>query len=412
MRMRKLGHGQSVVFYAPPEVDRQIRNTEDIDPSDPVLVTNVLSWALSRTCSEIEHHLPHWTQQGIDYHQRKKGNDRFSADPEKADPLKTAWLQSPGQSLDDMYGFPTQDLLNTVDDIPEMHDRLRALGVETVHDARMEEEQEREVSHEVEQELQLERPPKIPPAEHRLDKEVCVFVQEGTISSTFVGLFTPLCSESKKLSLQKPWSGRLLATRDFMATTKKGEEQRVLTDYLRPINWIVSCVLDDSLVAMSPYEVNHLIKDIRKSKYVRLHMYAPRTLYSMKPFDDLSFYCIPPLPPTSTTPVSSSLDLRCQLNIWAGQLYLDEYEIYLRLCLLLGVSSQPGGHTELENDLFVPPDERIGEMKNDCLFKESPLPLLKELFALRRKGMSFEQTHLGKILNARMLLQEDFVVRN
>ena len=400
--MRKLGHGQSVVFYAPPEVDRQIRNTENIGPSDTVLVIDVLSWVMSRTCSDIEHHLPHWIQQGADYHQRKES--------------KAAWLQRAAQSLDEMYGPTTRNLFNMVDHIPEMRDRLRTLGVKAVRDARMEEEQEREVSHEVEQELQLERPPKILPAVHQLDKEVCIFVRNGTISansSIFFSLFTPLHSESEMLSPQNPWSAQLLATRDFMTTTHKGKERQVLTDYLRPVNWIVSRVFDDGrmfLVAMSPYEINCLIQDIRASKYVRLHMYAPRTLRAMKAFDDLSFYCIPPLPLKSTVPIPLSLDSQCQLNVWAGQLYLGGYVTYLRLCVLLGVSSsQPTGHTAIESDRFVPPEGRIGDMKDDCLFNESPLPLLKILFALRRKGMSYEQTHMGKILNARLLLPEDFV---
>ncbi len=68
-----------------------------------------------------------------------------------------------------------------------MQKRLCMLGVTTVRDARMEEEQEREVSHEVEQEQQIERPPKVPPAVHHLDEKVRRFVQHGTIpkSNTF-----------------------------------------------------------------------------------------------------------------------------------------------------------------------------------------------------------------------------------
>ena len=62
MRMRKLGHGQSVVFCAPPEVDRRIREGESIDS---VKVIDVLSWVMSNTCIDIEHHIPHWVQRVI-----------------------------------------------------------------------------------------------------------------------------------------------------------------------------------------------------------------------------------------------------------------------------------------------------------------------------------------------------------
>ncbi|KAF8970976.1 hypothetical protein BDZ97DRAFT_1901937 [Flammula alnicola] len=415
MRMRKLGQGQSIIFCAPPEVDRSIREAENIGSLCPVKVIDVLSWVMSKTCTDIEHHTPHWVQQGVDYHNRRKADDAFSASEADVELLKHAWLQPAARSLDEMYGFMTKYTSNSVNDIPAMRERLRLLGVTTVRDAQMEEEQEREVSHEVEQELQLERPPRVPPAVHHLDEEVRRFVRQGTIrpnSDIFFPLMTPLRSESDALSPQKRWSRQLLATRDFMTTTKNGKEKSVLTDYLRPVNWIVSHVLRDGsliLVVMSPYEVNILLQDIRASKVVRLHMFAPRTTQTMKPFDDLTFYCVPPLPPGNTALASLSLDIRCQLNIWAGQLYLDKYETYLRLCLLLGISwSEEGGYGSVEMDRFVPERGRAGEMVDVCLFNKSPLALLKTLFGLRRKGMSYELTHMGKILNARLLLREDF----
>ena len=295
-----------------------------------------------------------------------------------------------------------------------MHERLCTLGVTTVRDVRMEEEQEREVSHEIEQEQQIERPPKVPPAVHHLDKEVRRFVEQGTIctkSNTFFPLMTPLRSVFDALGSQNPWSRQcqVLCTRDFMTTTKGGKEKSDVTSYLRPVNWIVSHTLQDGssiFVVMSPYEVNLLLQDIRASKYVRLHMYAPCTTQAMKPLDDLTFYCIPPLP---SGYVSPSLDVRCQINIWAGQLYLDSYEMYLYLCLLLGVSSsEEAGYSSVESDRFIPKRGRIGEMVDVCLFDKSPLALLKTLLGLRRKGMSYQQTHMGKILHARLLSREDF----
>ena len=416
MRMRKLGCGQSVVFCAPPEVDRRIREIEGIRSSCPVKVIDVLSWAMSNTCTDIEHHIPHWVQQGLDFHKRHTGDAAFSGPDSNVSFLKNAWLQPAARSLDEMYGFTTESsaFSDLVKDIPTMRKRLRKLGVKAVRDARMEEEQEREVSHEVEQELQLERPPQAPPAVHHLDERVRSFVRRGTISTnSFFPLMTPLRSRSDTLSPPNPWSSQLLATRDFMTTTMNGTEKYFVTDYLRPVNWLVSRVLSDGrmiLVAMNPYEINVLLRDIRESKYVRLHMYAPRTTQAMKTFEDLTFYCVPPLSPSGyNTLPSLSLDVRCQLNIWAGQLYLDKYETYLCLCLLLGVSSSETiGYSSVQSDRFVPEIGRTGEMVDVCLFEESPLTLLKMLFGSRRKGMSYQRTHMGKILHARLLSREDF----
>lgn len=415
MRMRKLGNGQSVMFCAPPEVDRYIRSTGMIEPSDSVKVVDVLTWVMMRTCSDINRHIPHWVQQGIDYDQRRKGDIEFSRHPD-VELLKEAWLQPAAQSLEEMYGVMNNSREGSrVDNIPDMRKRLDQLGVTMVRNVGMEEEQEREVSHEVEQQVQQERPPRLPPAIHHLDEEVRRFVKYGIFSGTstiFPPLMSPFRLDSEQLYHLKPWSTQLFCTRDFMVTTLEGREKTCITDYLRPINWIVSHLRNDTemiFVVMSPYEVNNLLEDIRASKYVRLHIYAPRTTEAMKPFDDLKFYCVPPLPVQNTALIHPSLDVRCQLNIWAGQLYLDCYETYRRLCLLLGIScSENSGYSMVESDRFVPEAGRSKEMRGVCLFKESPLSLVATLLGLRRKGLSYDLTHMGKILRARVLSREDF----
>jgi hypothetical protein len=352
----------------------------------------------------------------MDYENRRKGDIDFSRDSDVAR-LRKAWLQPATQTLEEMYGCNNHST-NNVNISSDMRERLELLGVTTLRDAAMEEEQEREVSHEVEQEVQLQRPPKLLPAIHHLDTEVEHFVRSGIISrnsTAFLPLMSSFRSKSETLNLQKPLAAQLFCTRDFATTTKEGNERTVITDYMRPVNWIVSHIRpnvgDMILVVMSPYEVNILLEDIRKSKYVHLHMYAPRTTQTMKPFDDLTFYCVPPLPFGRFTSISPSLDMRCQLNIWAGQLYLENYETYLRLCLLLGIScSQNAGYSSVKNDRFVPECGRNEAMRRVCLFKGSPLSLVTELFGLRRKGMSYDLTHMGRILRARVLLQEDFRV--
>ncbi|KAF8154797.1 hypothetical protein B0H34DRAFT_799544 [Crassisporium funariophilum] len=412
MRMRKLGHGQTVVFCAPPEVDRLIRRSENIE-NCPVKVIDVLSWVMYNTCTDIEHYIPHWVQQGVYHHKRRIGDDAFSSHQGSLKLFKDAWLQPAARTLDEMYSRTTESS-STFDEImPAMRERLLELGVTEMDAEPMAEEQEREVSHEVEQELQLERPPKAPPAVHHLDSDVRLFVRSGVISPNFLPLMTPLGrSETHMPSLRNPWSRQLLATRDFMSTTKLGKEESILTDYLRPVNWIVS-LLDVKrnmvLVVMSPFEVNHLLPEIRESHAVRLHMYAPRTIRSMKSFEDLTFYCIPPLSPGKAALASPPVDMRVQLNIWAGQLYLDEYETYLRLCMLLGISpTESAQYHSVERDRFVPSRGRNEEMASVCLFNKSPVPLLKSLFGLRRKGLSYDGTHMGQILHARILTPEDF----
>ncbi|KAJ3858551.1 hypothetical protein EV359DRAFT_3498, partial [Lentinula novae-zelandiae] len=66
MRLRQLGHGQSVLFFAPLEIARTIRADADKSDGDTIEVIDILRWAMLRTCEDIEHHIPHWVQQGVD----------------------------------------------------------------------------------------------------------------------------------------------------------------------------------------------------------------------------------------------------------------------------------------------------------------------------------------------------------
>ncbi len=312
------------------------------------------------------------------------------------------------------YNAEKSGVMSAAKNFPDVIDRLKRLGVAKVYDTLMAEEQEREVNHEIEEEPHRERAPAVPAAVHELHPDVQTLVERGSISP-FSTAFQPLLSPlfSQNLGQRSMGSKLLLCTRDFMTTTLGKNERLSLTEYLRPVNWIVSRRGEDgalTLVVLSPYEVNALLPIIRKSRHVRLHVYAPRISQSMKSFDDLAFYCIPPLVHDPTNQASLLNDTGYQLSIWAGQLYFDNYEAYFRTCLLLGLSSRESadGTQAMERDRFVPSEERTAEMAAVCLFDQSPVPVIQKLLGLRRKGMTFQSTHLGKVLQARLLFEEDF----
>ena len=53
--MRKLGHGHSVMFFAPHEVDRRIRGLVGKENLNiPVTTADVLHWAINETWSDIQ----------------------------------------------------------------------------------------------------------------------------------------------------------------------------------------------------------------------------------------------------------------------------------------------------------------------------------------------------------------------
>jgi len=273
---------------------------------------------------------------------------------------------------------------------------------------RMEEEQEREVDHEVERERQVERPAKAEPMQHQVHDDVGYFIQTGTIrpnSASFIALYSPLAHI--KPGIQPVWSSKLFSTRDFAVTIRVSNALES-EDFLRPVNWIVSNLRQD-LVILSPFEVNHLLPEIRRSQATHLHIYAPRTTQSMISFDDFKFHCIPPLPRQWITPPSLVIS---QLNIWAGQLYLQDQRTYLELCRFLGIVTPEDGsaHRAVQTDGFVFPEHRGAgtAMQSSCRFTESPIPFIAKVVGLRRKGMSYLASHIGKLVNASLVEEEDF----
>ncbi|KAI0944323.1 hypothetical protein AcW1_002063 [Taiwanofungus camphoratus] len=343
MRMRKLGDGQSVMFFTPQDIDRKIREVAS-NPLDKVEVSDILQWSMLETYKDIEHHLPQWAQQEYQYEKRSRAWEQIWNQSESINDtliglLKSAWLQKESRTLEEMYGsHPDADhQLDLPFSIPALRERCKKLGWTSLRGTRLDEEQEREVSHEVEQERQVERPPKTKAAVHQVHRFVRDLACTGILnhdSAAFV-LVSVILEHAITPQDYSVWSSRLYATRDF-ATTIEGSFSSA-SDYLRPINWILSNNSLDDLVILSPYEVNELLPKIRRSKTVHLHIYAPRIAESMRSFDDLMFHCIPSLSPSWAARNGETI---IQLNLWAGQLYLKDYGEYLRVTRFLGIYSE------------------------------------------------------------------------
>lgn len=143
MRMRKLGVGQSVMFCAPLEVDRRIREAGSLGPSADIKVLDVLRWSMSESCSEILHNVPHWAAQGMNYEKRTVSelSDSSTRRSTLKQTLRAAWLQPEARTLEQLYGLSERSagLRHPAYDVPALRERFELLGVSSVLDARIEE---------------------------------------------------------------------------------------------------------------------------------------------------------------------------------------------------------------------------------------------------------------------------------
>ena len=416
--MRMLGYTHSVMFFAPLDVDRHIHSVagEENDTLDDIDTMDILHWAIRETWVNIQRWAPHWVQQGMDHTSRYAAWTSFRTDQLTSIELSDKWRQREAKGLEELYEprtDPSNSVFLTCPDL--IRQRAIDLGVRSLSSAGLDDEQERELVYEVKREKEVERPSSVLPADHSIHQDVAHFVKTGVIpkwrkssdSETFSPVFKTLCATSAATDEAYVWSQSVLATTDFQDTVKVSGK---MDDYLRPVHWIVSAKRDsnDVLVILSPYEVNSLLPDIRSSKKVHLHLYTPRITKSIKPCDDLALYSIPPVI-NRWKPPSSFMD---ELSVFAGQLYLKDYETYIRLCRFLGVYTRD---LKGKEDLIVEPDGFILPANREKLessiphtFASTPIVSVKALMNLRSKDIDFASTHMGKLVHGRPLSERDF----
>jgi hypothetical protein len=411
MRMRKLGAGKhSVMFFAPPEVDWLIRCAADKDEKHHIESSDILRWSMLETCKDIRDNAPRWAQQGMEYKTRNDSWTDYSRRVITAELLLRHWLQPEAKTLEEMYGcdFKASEPAPEDSNIRTVLSRL-SVGMETLSLIQMEEEQEREVAVEVERERQVERPPKASPVDHKVHPDLTRLVKEGFMTRNSTAFRLAFPDSLRPIWVDYPWSSDLLITHDFATIVSR--RHHTIDEYLRPVNWILSFATGDRtlLIILSPYEVNVLLPDIRKSKSVHLNVYTPRITPSMKSSEGLDFFSLPSRLSSSSAPARRTIH---QLNLFAGQLYIQNYEAYKELCRFLGIiymDEELSKSVTVESDGFLKPVAPLRRRIHDpCPFNSSPLPYLKELINSRRKGQSFWSTHIGQFLRPRTLTEADF----
>ncbi|KAE9977309.1 hypothetical protein EG327_007776 [Venturia inaequalis] len=417
MRMRKLAIGQSVMLCAPHEIHRKIIERAGRPTSDNVTVEDVLLWTMSNTHDYTRKGVPLWCIQAMRFQKREivwhgAGQPDAVLEPE-AKPLSewygfresegsAKWLRSFGDDI--LKGRPKE--------VEAIHMKMVEFGTISIDGAALEEQQERELSPESEQERQLERPPKMKPMQHVLHADLLQMMKQGWLepaSQAFVPAFRALSNTSAcdHFDLNN-WPQELLASNDFSKTIQAPNHARQ-DEFIRPVQWILSCPKSHLLVIISPFEANELHPHVRSQHQIALHIYSPRIKESMKPLDNLQYCAVPsriafdPLPELYT---------RIQLNLFAGQLYFKNREDYNSACRYLGLAfCAPEKGVRVSTDGFVAVEDREQydvEMKRVCAMVKSPVDLLRALVEMRRKGQGFAKTHMGMLLGGELLKDRAF----
>ena len=396
MRLRKLAHGQSLVFFAPPEVHQSIIDVTG-RPANELTGYDVVAWSLEQSCLGIERSQPLRVIQGVSHQRRQhmldtflgqfSGHNDLAKDISRSNKIVKRFREKEEQTLQDLYG-PTsvvKDVFAGAPDreiIRELKEIWRNLDSNSTSIASMHEEHEREVAQEVEKEVAVQRPQKVTPLGPIIDPDLRTFIFNGHPKQLRDNAFNSVLtySSAKEKDAAPIWV-HVKVTKDFVNTVER-PRSGVYNDYFRPVNWVVTSKFEAKptiFLLISQYEVNKLLDDIRSpNSAVHLHQYEPRVTKSMRSIDGSAA----PMLDSNFQWRNLDLNLRQELHLFAGQLYLNSYADYLAL------------FEKLNSPSYVAP--------------EKLLSFIKAWLAIRRKGHNFLQSHMGQMVNGRMLQAEAF----
>ena len=173
MRLRQLGTTQSVVFFAPPEVNQSILHLQNKTKSSDLDSGDVVSWLLTNSCDAIERLQPLYYSQGMDFCSRKNAAvlySKYLKDISQREQYVAAIKQAEQQTLRQLYEPKLKSKGATI--LKSTDPRLAAFVKElvarrrtfqdtgsAVHGSALQEvEQEREIAFEVESVRQVKKP--------------------------------------------------------------------------------------------------------------------------------------------------------------------------------------------------------------------------------------------------------------
>ncbi|QYS92728.1 hypothetical protein H0G86_000129 [Trichoderma simmonsii] len=417
MRMRKLGQGQSVVFCMSDEIQARILKLREEDDNSPIQVLDVLAWAIHETFVDLHRCIPMWAVQGQRFEKQRVTWESATTSDGIQLPLEQAkeFLETEMQSLDDRYRPRSTEEQpakhSNFDETPRLEliwKRCVEFGNTQLRSSVLWEEQERELSPEIVQERQIERPRPIEPNNHTIHPRLIDFVASGLFdqSEPFFPAFQALGkTRAAQLLDISCFPDDVYVTQDFMSTVILTRDVDNDDFYQRSVQWILSQAdpngIVQRLVIISPHEAQELKPQIARSKHVHLHLYTPLPSLAYTSLESLKLYSVPVLPENWCLPSR----LRNVLNLFSGQLYITSQDDYHDICTLLNLSYGP-----TEDGVTVEPDGFIVSQSGDALtkFKKSPIVFLKALLAIRWNSEVNDKTHWGSILRGELLRKGDF----
>lgn len=429
--MRKLGKGQTVEFCVSEEIQTKIRQCVNIAADQAIKVIDVLQWSINETFIDTRRSMPLWAVQGERFVNQellwREASKQCHTTLSKAHAQK--FLEDEAQSIDRRYRplvgedqalFTHLEASDNVD-VRRIATRCRDFGNLQFRSNTLREEQERELSPEIQQERQIQHPDPAQPATHRLHPDVIAFWSNGTLlqwSRAYMPAFQVLQETGATTGFEVARLGNniLFATEDFATTVVSSDVGFSSDQYQRHVQWLLTMHSRDNneaiqqVLIISPYEANELRDRTDRSPAITMHLYKPQTNLNYAALDKLDLHSIPARRPALPVPRA----LAIQLSLFAGQLYVSTYEDYVEICKFLGLAAEVVTAEMAANGWNVAADGFIladaeGRFGGESGLRQSPLKFIKTLMTkIRRNGEGIERTDIGSLLEGKLFQRGDF----
>jgi hypothetical protein len=168
-------------------------------------------------------------------------------------------------------------------------------------------------------------------------------------------------------------------------------------EFLKPVNRVLSNVLNSNLIIISQFEANALLSYIRGSEKTTLHIYALRITKDMRSFSKLDFLSIGAAREDHEFPP----EILRALELFSGSLYFDTYEEYESAQHFFGFRT---ASTPIVPEDAVTSEGFVAEHSHNQVawpvtspFKECPIAFLSTWSSIRQKGHGFSKSHMGSM---------------
>lgn len=468
MRMRQLGKGHSIAFWASHEADMRIRKLKNLQPEELITNEHIVDFICENSKRCESDNTIHWAASAYNYTKKLIAHRKYENNTDTASVVELSkdCIDYENTTLEKMYGdkeeIPLTEIMASLfgkmisQSILQMsHEQIesaiQSIGLisKMVIDKLKDQapnakrfrqsldehyEKELEMEKEHEEERYVENPPngKIPATPLFDDLLLQLFsncpsneiIDELKSNGKLCSLISCLYSTKlvKPYIEENPWPDDIFVTRDFIHVVQPEGPLDIpylrdfTDDFLRPIWWIAQTTLPNNKhiwILLSSFECERLIPTFRKSIKSVLFMYRPRLNKTQKNLLHETRLQITAKP----TPLRFDTCKEAQIGAFSGTMYFGSEIEQNAYCNFLGLIPRPRDHV-LESEFnrgmiapngFVPSGNRklsdsISQCVGACRFERNPVDLVLKLIKSHHQSYD-KDSHVVSILEHGVKMQ-------